>query len=157
MKKLLLILVIVFLSSCGYEVRRAPFASVAIGDIENRTFEHGLEDGLRVALAGEFMKSGIRIDGSSQYRIKGVIDAFEMRMTAERGGIAVGWEVRIGGRVVLEGPEGTETLKQGSLNPYPVSFSTEGTIEDLMALKEKAIGKAMGDIAADVVSSVMAR
>lgn len=155
-KTSILISLLLLAASCGYGVHRdLPFDSVRLGKIENRTFEHGLEDRLAAALGDELMRNGIKLSDKSRYSIGGVINVFELRGIAQKGDMTVQYEVYIDGSFSLKGPEGESPLKTGAL--FPVIFSTEGPLEAVAGLKEEAIARALRDIASKIAAAAVFR
>ncbi|MDP2168672.1 MAG: LPS assembly lipoprotein LptE [Thermodesulfovibrionales bacterium] len=153
---LLLLSFLLIAASCGYGLhRQTRLDSVSIGRIENRTFEHGLEDRLVAALGDELMRNGIKLSDKSRYSIGGVINVFELRGIAQKGDMTVQYEVYIDGSFSLKGPEGESPLKTGEL--FPVIFSTEGPIEAVASLKEEAIARALRDIASKLAAAAVFR
>lgn len=145
------------LSGCGYTIHGKadlPFQSLTIGKIINKTFEPKLEDRLQVALVNELMKNGFLIDGTSGYRIDGMITTFELRTLSERAGVAVEYEVTIKGDFKLMDPSGkARALRNRGV--FIVFFSSSEALQNVIALKEKAIESAMRDLSSEIVASII--
>ena len=148
-------IILLFLSSCAYNVHRAPYESVSIGRIENRTFEHGLEDRLNTLLAEELMRSGMKVDEKSPYRIEGAIERFDLKGIAQKGEVTVQYEVFIEASFTLKSPEGERPLKTSTT--FPVTFSSEGPLEEIIALKEEAGERALRDMAQEITAAILFR
>lgn len=143
--------------SCGYKVQRGSLVdSVKIESIVNQTFEHGLEDKFVVALTEELAKNSIRVDNTSPYSIEGVIDFFELRGVAQKGDVTVQFEVFIKGNFSLKGLQAPDLPLNGTMI-FPVTFSSEGTLEEITALKEQAIERALMELSTEIVSSILYR
>ncbi|MBI4823886.1 MAG: hypothetical protein HY805_06615 [Nitrospirae bacterium] len=156
---LLLLCLLLFLTSCGYTLHKnIPLDSVRLGSIVNQTFEHGLEDKLMITLTEELMKNGIRVEKTSPYSIRGVIDTFELRGVAYKENVAVQFEVFIKGSFYLHQDVTEESpFELGGTVIFPITFSSEGTLEEITALKEEAIERALGELSSEIVSSILYR
>lgn len=147
----------VVISGCGYTLHgkaSLPFSSITIGRIINKTFEPGLEDRLQLALVDELMKDGFSIDGSGQNRIEGAVNAFELRTLSIKSGVAVEYEVIVRGDFRLTEASGkTRALRNNGV--YIVSFLSTDSLQGVMAMKEKAIEKALSDLSSEIAASVM--
>lgn len=146
-----------FISGCGYTLQgRAslPFSSITIGKIINKTFEPGVEDRMQLALVDELMKDGFTIDNSRQHRIDGVINSFELRTLSTKAGVAVEYEVVVRGDFSLtEGTGKTRPLRNSGV--YIVSFLSTDSLQGVMAMKEKAIERALKDLSSEIAASIM--
>lgn len=145
------------LFGCGYTIHgkaNLPFQSLAIGKIINKTFEPKLEDRMQAALVDELMRSGFLIESNSAYRIDGVITIFELKTLSEKSGVAVEYEVIIKGDFKLMDPLGkTRALRNRGV--FIISFSSAENLQNVIALKEKAIEKAMKDFSSEIVASII--
>lgn len=144
-------------TACGYTVHgraNLPFQSVSIGKIVNKTFESKLEDRMRVALAEELLKNGFALDNGADYRIDGVINTFELRILAEKAGVAVQYEVVVKGDFKLLDSSGKAKPLRGG-GAFIVSFQSADTLPDVMARKEKARDRALQDLSAEIVASMI--
>ncbi|MCL5021851.1 MAG: LPS assembly lipoprotein LptE [Nitrospirae bacterium] len=144
-------------SGCGYTLQgRAdlPFQSVAIGKMINRTFEPRLEDRMQTALVDELLKSGFLIDGSSGYKIIGNLTSFDLKTLSEKSGVALEYEVTIGGDFRLIDPSG-KARQLRNRGVFIVSFPSTGGLQDVVALKEQATEKALRDLSVEIVASII--
>lgn len=109
---------------------------------------------MQTALADELMKSGFLIDGSSGHRISGSIAFFELKTLSEKAGVAAEYEVIIRGDFRLTDPGGNarELRNRGV---FIVSFPSVGELQNVMALKETAIERALRDLCSEITASVV--
>jgi outer membrane lipopolysaccharide assembly protein LptE/RlpB len=145
------------LTGCGYTIHGKaglPFSSVAIGGIVNRTFEPRLEDRMQVALADELMKSGFIIDSNSGYRINGSLTAFELRTLSEKAGVAAEYEVTVKGDFRLVDPSG-KARELRNHGVFIVSFPSTDSLQNVIALKEKATERALRDLSTEIIASII--
>lgn len=144
-------------AACGYTLHgRAdlPFPSLAVGKIVNNTFEPRLEDRMQVALADELMKSGFLIDSNSGYRLNGTITAFELKTLSEKSGVAVEYEVTVRGDFKLVGSSG-KARELRNHGVFIVSFPSTDSLQNVVALKERAIEKALRDLSIEIIASII--
>lgn len=156
-KTLLLAAIVLLLTACGYAIHgraNLPFNSISIGSIINKTFEPGLEDRMKIALVDELMKNGLLINSSAGHKINGVINTYELRTLSEKAGVAVQYEVVIRGDFKLIDPSGKARPLMGQ-GVYIVSFLSAESLQNVMALKEKAIERALRDLSSEVVASAI--
>jgi len=142
------------LAGCGYTLHSRtalPFDSVQIERIENRTLEPKLQDRLHRALTEEFLKNGITVLPSADYKLSGTINRFELHVLSEKRGVAVEYEAVIKGDFRLKGPSGDTKDMKNIGSPFIVSFPGSGVLEDVLAFKELASEKAVKDIAMEIV------
>lgn len=145
----------IILSSCGYGIHKdLPFDSVNIGKITNKTFEHGLDYKLRESLAEAFLRNGVKISGNSGFTINGEIESFELRSLVQKDNITTSFEVVIIGKFMLVKPDGTEDTLRGA-GLFPITFIQEGRLEQVLADKDKAVERAIKDIADEIVTSAI--
>lgn len=148
---------LIFVSGCGYTLQgkaALPFKSITLGKIINRTFEPGLEDRMQLALVDELMKNGFSIDSSGQHRLDGTINTFELRTLSTKSGVAVEYEVVVRGDFGLTEASGkTRTLRNSGV--YIVSFLSTDSLQGVMAMKEKAIERALSDLSSEIAASIM--
>lgn len=148
-----------FASSCGYSMQtRAdlPFQEIAIGRIQNKTYEPKLQDRFNTALAEMFAEYGFNLNSSARHRLEGEILSFELTPTAERDLVAAQYEVRIASNFRLR-----DTLTGSSIqlmnvsSPFLQSFASTGRMGSVMASKETSTTAAMRDIARSLVSNIV--
>lgn len=145
------------LSGCGYTLQgkaTLPFKSITLGKIINKTFEPGLEDRMQLALIDELMKNGFSIDKSGQHRVEGIINTLELRTLSTKSGVAVEYEVIVRGEFSLIEAKGkTKPLRNSGA--YIVSFLSKDSLHGVMAMKEKAIGRALRDLSSELAVSII--
>lgn len=156
-------IICLLVASCGYTVQgwSVPASqgallevrSISIDQIINRTYEPGIDDRMRDILAQELIKRGFKVDRSSGYKIYGSINTFELRTLSEKAGVAVEYEVVVNGDFKLRSPSGmVRDLRSGG--PFIVSFLSADRLQDVMALREKAIEKALRDLSQELIISI---
>jgi len=139
---------------CGYTLHsRAtlPFDSIQIERIENRTLEPKLQDRLYRVLTEEFLKHGISVRSSADYKLSGAIHLFELHVLSEKEGVAVEYEAVVRGDFRLVGPSGDTKDFKNIGSPFIVSFPGSGLLENVIAFKEIASEKALRDMAVEIV------
>lgn len=144
-------------SGCGYTLHgktSLPFNSITIGKIVNRTFEPGLEDMMRLTLTDELIRIGFVIDGNSAYKIDGAINTFELRTLSTKQGLAVEYEVVITGDFRLTEPSG-KTRGLRNSGAFITSFLSTESLQGVMAMKEKAIERALRDLSSEIAASII--
>jgi hypothetical protein len=148
---------LLLVAGCGYTIHGRsdlPFPSIAFGKIVNRTFEPRIEDRMHAALADELIRSGFLIDGKSGYRLNGDITALDLRTLSEKSGVAVEYEVLVRGNFKLVGPSGkAKELRHRGV--FIVSFPSTDSLQNVIALKERAIEKALRDLSIEIVASII--
>ncbi len=149
------------LHGCGYSVYRhtsLPFQEISIGLIENRTVEPKLQDRLERALTEEFLKQGISINPSAQYKITGIVRVFDMVAIASKDDIGVEYRVAIDADfTLLEGGKKVRDIKN-IRSPFIVSFrSYKGSpnLSNLLAAKEVAEDQVANDVAIEIVGALI--
>jgi len=143
------------LVACGYTIRHSyPVDTVRLGPLRNNTTEPKLEDRLYEAMTHELMRNGVQVDNGSEYAIEGTLDSIELKGTAEKDDITIQYEVRINGSFVLKGPGG-ESRNLRKSGAFIVSFTSEGALAEVIALKEQAIARALADMSEEIVASLI--
>jgi len=165
-KRFLFVLAALFIISgilggCGYSVYRhasLPFQEISIGLIENRTVEPKLQDKLERALTEEFLKQGISINPSAQYKITGIVRAFDMVAIASKDNIGVEYRVTFDADFTLvEGPKKIRDIKN-IRSPFIVSFrSYKGSpnLSNLLAAEEVAEDQVANNVAMEIVGALI--
>jgi hypothetical protein len=142
------------LSGCGYSIKRSTVASVRIGDIENMTSEAKLEDRLAEALVASFMKNGIKVTGSSGHAVEGTLQTLELQQLSEEADLTTTYQVVIEGEFFLVPPEGEKKKLPGG-GKYIVTFSSKGALTPIIANKELAIKQVLKNIAEEISAAVL--
>lgn len=161
---LLLQILIFFIFSqflgCGYTIHKKtelPFDTIQVTSIENKTLEPKLQDRLCNAITLEFLKHGISVQKSAGYKLDGIIKKFELKVLSEKSDIAVEYEITIIGDFKLTGPDGKTKEFKNIGSPFIVSFSSTGLLNELIANKENITEKAVKEMAADLVATIIYR
>jgi hypothetical protein len=150
----IIIILVVAVSSCGYSVRKAPaYTEVRIGEIKNLSFEPALQDSFIMALERELTRRGVRVDRGAEHAVEGELKEVKVKGTAEADDVMVQYEIAVSGSFSLTGPEGTSTPLGGG-QAFIVTFGGAGTLEELMASRESALESALMDLASEVAASV---
>jgi hypothetical protein len=109
------------------------------------------------ALTEEFVKHGIAVSPGADYEISGVIDQFDLRLVAEKADVAAEYEVIMKGNFSLINPAGEKHEFVNITSPFLISFSGYGSLNELIALKEKASENAVREIAITIVAAILYR
>jgi hypothetical protein len=143
-----------FLVGCGYTLHNRaafPFDAIQVERIENKTVEPKLQDRLYRALTEEFLKYGVHVLPSADYKLSATINLFELHVISEKKDVAVEYEAVIKGDFKLVGPSGvTKTFKNVG-SPFIVSFPSSALLEDVIAFKEVASERALRNMTMEVV------
>lgn len=153
---LVVFLVLLVITGCGYSVKKSPVSSVRIGNIENMTSEARLDDRLSEALVAALLKNGIQVNSSAEHTIEGTLRSLSLSQLAEREELTTTYRVTIEGEFFLVGAEGEKT-KLPSGGKYIVTFLSEGSLTPIIANKELAIEQAIEDLAEEISASVLYR
>ncbi|MBN2654388.1 MAG: hypothetical protein JXR79_04665 [Nitrospirae bacterium] len=133
-----------------------PFQDIAIGKIENKTYEPKLQDRFNTALADMFAEYGFNLTSSARYRLEGEILKFELTPTAEQNLVAAQYEVRIASNFRLYDTQTKSSIQLMNVSsPFLQSFGSTGSIGNVMASKETSTVAAMRDIARSLVSNIV--
>jgi hypothetical protein len=154
MRYIMIAVLMLALSACGYSIKRSTVDSVRIGDIENMTSEAKLEDRLTEALLASFLKNGIKVTQSSGHSVEGTLETLELRQLSEKSAPTTTSQVVIKGEFFLVQPEGEKKELPGG-GKYIVTFSSEGALTPIIANKELAIERALNDIAEEISAAVL--
>lgn len=157
---LFLIFIFFIFSSCGYTIHKKselPFDTIQVAKIENKTLEPKLQDRLYNAITSEFLKQGISVQKNAGHKLDGIIKKFELKVLSEKSNVAVEYEVTIIGDFKLIDPNGKTKEFKNIGSPFIVSFSGTGLLNELIANKENITEKAVKDMAADVVATIIYR
>ena len=149
---------ICMLQACGYTVytkSSLPFDAIQISRFENRTSQPKLEDKLFRALTEEFVKQGIAVYSHADYILGGVIKHYDIRMLSQKSGSAAEYEVIIESDFKLAEPSGETRIFKNIGSPFIVSFPSSGTLEEMVALKDLALDRALQEISREFVALLM--
>lgn len=146
------------LYGCGYTLQtkaNLPFDAVAIGRIENRTFEPKLQDRFNSELAETLMEYGFALNPSAQFRIEGDITGFELIILSEKNLTASEYQVTIKGSFRLVDTATAIATPLHSDSPFVTYFRSESGFESVLAQKELATNKALKDIAEELTRRIL--
>lgn len=155
-----LLLVTCFLSlvsSCGYHLigsKLVPFNSVTIKQVQNNTYEPGLEERLHNALSREFINQGIEVrSADGDVEIEATVKSFEL------GAIGAVDEKIKEQSIIMK--VNIKLADQGKISefktmesPIKITFPSTGTVNESVAHKERAMDKACSEIATEIVSRI---
>ena len=141
------------LSGCGYSMQQTTMA-VKIGPVENMTGEAGLEDRLTEALVSSLMRNGIRVSGSSGNVINGNLRSLSLDVLSEQAELSTTYRVTIKGEFFLMVPDGADKKLPGG-GKFIVTFSSRGALTSVIASKELAIERALGDMAEEISAALL--
>jgi|GEM_PF-4434927 hypothetical protein len=140
-------------ASCGYSLHEPGLRRLALGEIRNLTTEPGLQDLLREALLQEMSRQGIVLDAQAPQVLHGSLQEFHLVGTAEAEGVFTIYEVRVGGKFYLRSPQGEKPLR--GRGPFVVSFSATGQMAQVFASRQEALRRALRELAAEVLASLL--
>lgn len=155
---ILVLVSLALLTACGYSVHgkaSLPFTEVAIGTIENKTFEPKVQDKLYRALAEEFMKNGIQVRNTAPHTITAIVRTFEMHVLSEKKDIAVEYSITIAADFLIREPNGNVRPLKNIRSPFLVTVTESAALETLLARKEIAQERAMHDISLEVIGALI--
>ena len=145
------------LSGCGYTFagrQGLKVTSVSIGPIKNNSSEPGLAQMLIPALSDELSKQGINVDQDSPNRLEGTLDRFDLTGVSEENQSFTAYQVTMSGHFVLKSANGKEILLPGTA-PFIVSFSSQGTLNQVFAQRQTAVQSGMQQLASQIVSGLL--
>jgi hypothetical protein len=152
-----LLMVFVMLAGCGYKLNMSPaIKSVKLGQIQNATFEPGVQDLLRTALVEELLKKGIKIDPKASHTIEGTITRYSQSDKAELNDITVQFDITLAGDFKLTSPDGQQ-VPLNSSGLFIVTFGGTDNLDRLMADKQMALKAAARNMAVELVASIIYR
>jgi outer membrane lipopolysaccharide assembly protein LptE/RlpB len=157
---ILAVVILSVLGGCGYRIHpqsALPATEVSIGLIDNKTTEPKLQDRLHRALTEEFMKQGVRVGPSADYTLTAVINRFEMVSMSEKEGVTVDYRVTVNVEFRLLDRSGKTIETKSVTSPFIVSVTAEDNLGLLLATKEVAEEKTMGDVAMVIVGELLFR
>jgi outer membrane lipopolysaccharide assembly protein LptE/RlpB len=157
---ILTVVIFSVLGGCGYRIHPQSALSgteVSIGLIDNKTTEPKLQDKLHRALTEEFMKQGVRVVPSADYTLAAVISRFEMVSMSEKEGVTVDYRVTVNVEFRVLDRSGKVIETKSVVSPFIVSVTEEANLGALLASREVAEEKTMGDIAMEIVGELLFR
>ncbi len=146
------------LFGCGYHLigsKLVPFNSVTIKQVQNNTYEPGLEERLHNALSREFINQGIEIrNAGGDVEIEATVKGFEL------GAIGAVDEKIKEQSIIMKvniklADQGKITEFKTMESPIKITFPSTGTVTESVAHKERAMDKACSEIATEIVSRIV--
>lgn len=157
--KILLILLILSLSSCGYSIsgrKSLGIDSIKIGKIVNKTSEPYLQDELNTALVDEFQRRGVKITDLSENIIEGEITDYKLLLLSEQKGMGLEYQTQITGnfKVVCE----NKTFEyKGITSPSIDYFAAQNNLNSSISQKETSNQQAIKGVAFLIVTQISIR
>jgi hypothetical protein len=155
---LLIINCSLFIVSCGYHIigsRLLPFDSITIKQVQNKTYEPGLEEKLHNALSKEFINQGIEVKrAGGDAEMEATVKIFELGAigavdnTIKEQSIIMKVDIKLVNH-------GQVTEFKDMVSPIEITYQTTGTVAESVAFKEKAAEKACNEIAKEIVSRII--
>ena len=146
------------LSSCGYHItgsRLLPFDSITIKQVQNKTYEPGLEEKLHNALSKEFISQGIEVQkASSDVELEATITTFALGSIGAINDKIKEQSIILKVYIKLV-DHGDITEFKTMDSPIKITYQTTGTVVESVARKERAAQKACDEIAKEIVGRII--
>ena len=143
------------IAGCGYAIRKpGEIKLVRIGNIGNMTTEPALAETLINSLAQELSRQGIAIATNADYAITGSLGTFDVRSTAEQGGVTVQYEVTVSGEFFITYPDG-RTTRLATGHSFIVTYGSTGPMAELEAQRHAAVSRAASNMAQRIAAAVV--
>lgn len=147
------------LAGCGYALQgksNLPVYTIAIGVIENSTFEPKLQDRLNKALTETLLEYSIEVDSRATQRIDGKISRFELRVLSEKNLVASQYDVLVTASFTLTDTGSGKTASLGEVSsPFAHYFSSVGAIETVLSQKEIATDQALKNLSQELARRII--
>jgi len=146
------------LSSCGYHMIGStpmPFNSITIKQVQNKTYEPGLEEKLHNALSREFINQGIevrRAGGNVEMEVS--VNNFDLSAIGAVDDKVKEQSIIMRVHIKLV-DQGKITEFKAMQSPIKITFQSTGTVSESIINKERAIDKACSEIAKEIVSRII--
>jgi hypothetical protein len=143
---------------CGYTVQtkaNLPFDTIAVGKLENKTFEPKLQDRFSRSLAETFAEYGFRVNSSARYRLEGEITKFELEPLVEQNLVAAQYKVVIKANFRLIDTASGRSVPLVADSPFITYFSSTERLENVLAQKELSTVSALKNLSQEVVRAIM--
>ncbi len=154
----LCLLLLFFFSSCGYHIvgsKPLPFDSITIKPVQNKTYEPRLEERLHTALSKEFIGQGIKVTAAgSGIELETTITTFELSTIAAVDERVKEQSIIMRVDIKIIDEEGITEFKAME-SPIRITFQATGTVTESVVQKERAIDKACGEIAKEIVGRII--
>lgn len=142
------------LLGCGYTIQtktNLPFDTIAVGKLENKTFEPKLQDRFSRSLAETFSEYGFRVSSSARYRLEGEITKFELEPLVEQNLVATQYKVVIKANFRLIDTASGRSVPLVADSPFITYFSSAERLENVLAQKELSTVSALKNLSQEVV------
>ncbi len=139
---------------CGYTIQtkaNLPFDTIAVGKLENKTFEPKLQDSFSRSLAETFAEYGFRVNSSARYRLEGEITRFELEPLVEQNLVATQYKVVIKANFRLIDTASGRSVPLVAESPFITYFSSSDRLENVLAQKELSTVGALKNLSQEVV------
>lgn len=146
------------LSGCGYTIQTKtdlPFDTIAVGKLENRTFEPKLQDRFIRSLAETFAEYGFKVNPSAQYRLEGEITRFQLEPLVEQSLVATQYKVVIKASFRLIDTASGKSTPLVAESPFITYFSSAERLENVLAQKELSTVNALKNLSQEVVRAII--
>jgi hypothetical protein len=148
------LLSLLILFGCGYTIQtkaNLPFDTIAVGKLENKTFEPKLQDRFSRSLAETFAEYGFRVNSSARYRLEGEITRFELEPLIEQNLVATQYKVVIKANFRLIDTASGRRVPLIADSPFITYFSSAERLENVLAQKELSTVNALKSLSQEVV------
>ncbi len=139
---------------CGYTIQtkaNLPFDTIAVGKLENKTFEPKLQDRFSRSLSETFAEYGFRVNSSARYRLEGEITKFELEPLVEQNLVAAQYKVVIKANFRLIDTASGRSVPLVADSPFITYFSSTERLENVLAQKELSTVSALKNLSQEVV------
>jgi hypothetical protein len=143
---------------CGYTIQtkaNLPFDTIAVGKLENKTFEPKLQDRFSRSLAETFSEYGFRVSSSARYRLEGEITKFELEPLVEQNLVAIQYKVVIKANFRLIDTATGRSIPLVADSPFITYFGASGKLENVLAQKELSTVSALKNLSHEVVRAIV--
>ncbi|WP_333655717.1 LptE family protein [Dissulfurispira sp.] len=139
---------------CGYTIQtkaNLPFDTIAVGKLENKTFEPKLQDRFSRSLSETFAEYGFRVNSSARYRLEGEITKFELEPLVEQNLVAAQYKVVIKANFRLIDTASGRSVPLVADSPFITYFRSTERLENVLAQKELSTVSALKNLSQEVV------
>lgn len=149
---------LLLLSSCGYRIigsTSLPFNSITIKQVQNKTYEPGLEEKLHNALSREFINQGLEVKRTGgDAELEATVINFSLGAIGAVNENIKEQSLLMTVDIKLVYHEKTVEFKKME-SPLKITFESTGTVAESVANKERAVEKACSEIAKEIVSRII--
>lgn len=147
-------LLLITFFGCGYTIQtkaNLPFDTIAVGKLENKTFEPKLQDRFSRSLSETFAEYGFRVNSSARYRLEGEITKFELEPLGEQNLVAAQYKVVIKANFRLIDTASGRSVPLVADSPFITYFSSTERLENVLAQKELSTVSALKNLSQEIV------